>query len=108
MEKTDNITSLLHDFQENALAVFNFLNSEKRYVAGAFIPPRFDEGQRSGPQVLHSTAAIAEPMADVLAGKLPGEGEDLIQQYDKIMKLKKATKRKIPEDEKGDSQKYDC
>ncbi len=27
--------------QDQALATFNFLNAEKRYVAGAFIPPSY-------------------------------------------------------------------
>lgn len=27
--------------QDQALATFNFLNSERRYVAGAFIPPEY-------------------------------------------------------------------
>lgn len=29
--------------QDQALATFNFLNAEKRYVAGAFIPPSYVE-----------------------------------------------------------------
>lgn len=29
--------------QDQALATFNFLNAEKRYVAGAFIPPSYIE-----------------------------------------------------------------
>ena len=29
--------------QDQALATFNFLNSEKRYIAGAFVPPAFLE-----------------------------------------------------------------
>jgi hypothetical protein len=36
-----SICLLIVSFQDQALATFNFLNAEKRYVAGAFIPPSY-------------------------------------------------------------------
>lgn len=35
-------------YQEQALATFNFLNSERRLVAGAFIPPTYTETLLTG------------------------------------------------------------
>ena len=49
-------------FQEQALATFNFLNSERRYVAGALIPPNYISDTNTDIEFLDE---------DILDGPLP-------------------------------------
>jgi NADH dehydrogenase [ubiquinone] 1 alpha subcomplex assembly factor 3 len=75
-EKKINIEVLATD---QALATFNFLNAEKRYVAGAFIPPSYVNAYEDEDITLH--------------GPLPGpdrgqEDDDLKPVYEKAQLVK--------------------
>ena len=77
--------------QDHALATFNFLNSEKRYVAGAFIPPKYLEAY-SGEQAFSTASAggmdITGNMGDWLTEGSPGEGDEFISEEAKLGGMK--------------------
>ena len=54
---------------DQALAVFNFLNAEKRYVAGAFIPPsyvnEFEEDSYTSPELVKLTFTEQDEVEDL-------------------------------------------
>lgn len=78
---------LLYDWQEQAVSTFNFLSDEKRYVAGALIPP--------------TTVILAE---DEVFVKEKWEGDettaerDMLRVMDRMAKLKGEQFNKLPED----------
>ncbi len=68
--------------KDQALATFNFLNAEKRYVAGAFIPPSYIENlddddiiTSQGDIGKYRTTALEEPQDE--DDHLTGEKKEL-------------------------------
>ena len=49
------------------MATFNFLNSEKRYIAGAFLPPSKMDGVKGSKQFTISPEAWSAKFGDILS-----------------------------------------
>jgi len=89
---------------DQALSTFNFLNSERRYVAGAFIPPNYIE-ELGDSEKYHSATGVAATLRDAEATTTEDyffqekEGDRLSYDYvDQNKELLKESVKKMRQD----------